>query len=181
MLTTFESSFCDRIRQARVRTRAGALDRDRAKPETRSYGALLPGCSGDGDSGCSKAVLLYEISAGDFADRTGPTSSNNSVAVVGSTTWVFHHTVATPQPVIRWATIPHTYSPCTSSSSTMTNDDKTGELSGIPQERARRFVREQKDSLMSKVWFSWCLLHCSYSSWVLPLASKLSSCPCLDT
>jgi hypothetical protein len=76
------------------------------KPETRSYGALLPGCGGGGGSGgggsgggggddgssCSEAVLLYEISAGDFANRTGPTSwSNNSVAVQGSTAGVAPH------------------------------------------------------------------------------------------
>ena len=57
------------------------------RPETRSYGALLPGCGG-GDSSCPEAVLLYDVAAGDFA---APPGANNSVVVQGSTAGVPPH------------------------------------------------------------------------------------------
>lgn len=56
------------------------------RPETRSYGSLLPACDG---SACSEAVLLYDVAVTDFCGANG--TANNSVAVAGSTAGVAPH------------------------------------------------------------------------------------------
>eukprot|EP01047_Picozoa_sp_COSAG01_P016780 COSAG01_NODE_869_length_13031_cov_28.329467_7_plen_490_part_00 len=60
------------------------------RPETRSYGALLPACTvRNGMGSCAQAVVFYSISSGDFTN--GSTTANNSVAVAGSTAGIAPH------------------------------------------------------------------------------------------
>ena len=59
------------------------------RPETRSYGSLLPACDAADGSSCSEAVLLYDVAVTDFTN--GSSTAINSVAVAGSTAGVAPH------------------------------------------------------------------------------------------
>ena len=50
------------------------------KPETRSYGALLPACANGSGISCSEAVLLYGIGSKDFANGDATPETNNTDA-----------------------------------------------------------------------------------------------------